>query len=127
MSAQGPGQPREDDGSTSCEHPFSATPDADCQFVFEETGSAAVLAARATASVLCSRRSGRHNRISAQNEFPQLSTYPGCARFKFGDGRRGEVRRDGDILAGIAGSREKFTASATEADISALLRKGASG
>ena len=124
MSAQGPGQPREDDGSTSCEHPFSATPDADCQFVFEETGSAAVLAARATASVLCSRRSGRHNRISAQNEFPQLSTYPGCARFKFGDGRLGEVRCAADNPVGIAGTTGKLTAFATEADIPALLRRG---
>ena len=86
----------------------------------------AVLNAGATANLVRSRRAGHQNEALKRNEIPRVTPFPACARFKFGDGRRGEVRRDGDVLAGIAGSREKFTASAAEADISALLRKGAS-
>ena len=97
------------------------------QFLRTDAECVAVLIAGATANLVRLRRAGHLNEILKRSEIPRITAYPACARFKFGDGRRGEVHRDGDILAGIAGSREKFTASATEADISALLRKGASG
>ena len=97
------------------------------QFLRTDAECVAVLNAGATANLVRSRRAGHQNEALKRNEIPRITAYPACARFKFGDGRRGEVRRDGGILAGIAGCREKFAASATEADISALLRKGASG
>ena len=53
-----------------------------------------------------------------------MATYPACVRFKFGDGRLGEVPCAAGIPVGIAGSRGKFTASASAAEIPALLRKG---
>ena len=56
---------------------------------------------------------------------PQISTYPACKRFLSVDGRLGEVRRAADITVGIAGRGGAATAVALEADIPALLRKGA--
>ena len=47
------------------------------------------------------------------------------ARFKFGCGRVGEAKFAADIKVGIAGRRDPFTALVLEADIAALLRKGA--
>ena len=51
--------------------------------------------------------------------------YPSSARFKFGDGRIGEVNREADIKVGIAGHKGAFTAFALDAEIPSLLRKGA--
>ena len=51
--------------------------------------------------------------------------YPATARFKFGGGRVGEVKRAADIKVGTAGRRGAFTAFAPDADIPAVLRKGA--
>ena len=55
----------------------------------------------------------------------RVTTYPAPARFKFGDGRLGEVRRATDIPVGIPGSEGKFTGVALDADIPALLRTSA--
>ena len=44
---------------------------------------------------------------------------------QFGDGRIGEVRYAADIVVGIAGRRGAFTAFVMDAEIPALLRKGA--
>ena len=49
-----------------------------------------------------------------------------AARLKFGDGGVGEVEHAADIKVGIAGCRGALTAFASEADIPAKLRKGAS-
>ena len=53
----------------------------------------------------------------------------GARRFRpilrFRDGCLGEVRHADDIPAGIAGNTGNFTASAPDAEIPALLRKGA--
>ena len=51
--------------------------------------------------------------------------YPAEARFKFGDGRIGEARYAADITVGIAGYKGSFTAFVLDAEIPALLCKGA--
>ena len=53
--------------------------------------------------------------------FPRVLTYPAQARFKFGDGRTGNVCFAADIAAGCAGAKGAFTAFALDADIPALL------
>ena len=57
--------------------------------------------------------------------FLRVRPYPAIARFKFGDGRVGEVKYAADIKVGTAGCRGAFTAVALETGIPALLRKGA--
>ena len=56
---------------------------------------------------------------------PQVGAYRAMARFKFGDGRIGEVRYAADIKVGIAGCGCAFSVFALEADIPALSCKGA--
>ena len=51
--------------------------------------------------------------------------YLSIARFKFGDGRIGEVKHAADIKVGVAGRKGTFAAFVLDADIPALLRKGA--
>ena len=52
--------------------------------------------------------------------------YSTMARFKFGDGRVGEVKHATDIMLAIAGRKGVFTALALGADSPVLFRKGAS-
>ena len=94
------------------ELPFSATLHLGGQFSFEEADSAAAPEAGATARLARFRLSARRNRIWGKKGFPRVSTYPACARFRFGDWRLGEVRHSADIPAGIAGNQKKFTACA---------------
>ena len=56
--------------------------------------------------------------------FPKVMPNPTMARFKFGDGRVGEVKHAADIKVGSAGRKGAFTAFVLDADIPALLRKG---
>ena len=56
-----------------------------------------------------------------------MSTYPGSARFIFGDWRFGEARVAADITGAIAGLRGSLAAFALEADIPALFRKAPTG
>ena len=65
------------------------------------------------------------NRILEGRGAPRVSTYHSKARFRFGDGRLGEVRHAADILVGVAADKGKFAAFALDADIPAFLRKGA--
>ena len=51
--------------------------------------------------------------------------YTAPARFKFGDGREGEVKHATDIKVGVAACKGAFTAFAPDADIPDLLREGA--
>ena len=81
----------------------------------------------AVADLSCFRCLARHNRILERYEIPRATTYPLKARARFGDGRRGEVRRAADMPVGIAGNGDKFTAFELDADIPAFLRKGAMG
>ena len=73
------------------------------------------------------RWSGR--RISALERpgVPPAQPHPAEARFKFGNGRLGGVQYGADTPAGIARGRGKFTAISMDADIPALLSKGAPG
>ena len=52
---------------------------------------------------------------------PDANPNPTIARFKFGDGRVGEVRYAADIKVGIAERGGAFTAFVLVADIPALL------
>ena len=55
----------------------------------------------------------------------KVHLYPSAARFQFGDGRIGEVQYAANVTVGIAGRKGTFTAFAMDAEIPALLRKGA--
>ena len=67
----------------------------------------------------------RHNRILDRRGNPRVTTYPSQAGFCLGDGRHGQEHHAADFPVGVAGHRGMFTAFALEADIPALLRKGA--
>ena len=82
---------------------------------FLETGAAA--------NLVCLRWPRNHNSLLGEQGLPRISTYPACARFKFGDGRHGEVRYAAVISVGLAGCKREFTAVLLEADIPALLRE----
>ena len=57
---------------------------------------------------------------------PRAPTYPAQARFKFGNGRLGGVRFVADITVGVAGATRNFAAFVLDADIPAVLHRGAS-
>lgn len=67
------------------------------------------------------------SRASVLKEFgvPRAQAYPAGAKYKFGNGRLGEVRNATDIPVGIAGGRGKVTASLKDPGVLALLRKSA--
>ena len=88
--------------------------------------SVVVLDTGATANLVCFRWLSHHNSLLEQQGLPRVLTYPAQARFKFGDGRTGNVCFAADITVGIAGAKGAFTAFALDADIPALLCKGAS-
>ena len=92
-----------------------------------KSGSLVVLDAGATANRICFSWLGCHKRIIQKKGLPRVSTYPASARFRFGNGRLGEVRHVADIPVGIPGSMRQFAACALGADIPAFLRRGASG
>ena len=110
---------------SNCNHSSSTTLGLRDLFLCMDGETAAVLQTGATANLACLWRLEHHNEISERTGIPQVTTYPGRARFKFGDGRLREIHCAADSLAGIAGSRGEFTAFALEADIIALFRKGA--
>ena len=127
VSVQDDGSPAETAPKSNCEQSFSAPLDLGGQFLRIDAAFVAVLNASAAPNLARFRWVGHHNEYSEREENPRVTAYAACARYKFGDGRLGEVRRAADISAGIAGSRGKFAPSATEKDISALLRRGALG
>ena len=94
-------------------------------FFVSQEDSVAVLEAGAAANPVGFSRLARHNRILGKYGIPRATTFPSEARFRFGDGRLGEVRHEADISLGGAGNRGKFTAFAPEANIPAFSRKGA--
>ena len=71
------------------------------------------------------RYSQKRNRLLERRGFQRPSAYPSKARFRSGYGRVGEVRYAADLPAGVAAYKGKFTASARDAEIPALVRKGA--
>ena len=56
---------------------------------------------------------------------PRLMTHPGGARFKFRNGRMGDVRFAVDIAMGIGGAKGSFTTFVLDSDTPALWIKGA--
>ena len=84
--------------------------------------SVVVLDTGATANLVCFSWLAHHNRILERRGIPRVSTYPSKARFRFANGRLGDVRQAADIPLGVAGAQVKFTAFAPDADIPTLLR-----
>ena len=64
------------------------------------------------------------NRILERFGIPGVTANPPQARFRFGDGRLGEVRHAADVPVGIAGNKGMFTAFELDGDVPALLRDG---
>ena len=89
------------------------------------TDSVAILETGAATNLVCLKWLVHHNGILDSKNVPRVPTCPACARFKFGDARLGTARRAADILVGIAGNRGRLMAFAVDADILALLRRGA--
>ena len=90
-----------------------------------ESDSIAVSDTGAGPNLVCFSLLQPHNRILRREESPRVSTQLASARFRSGDGGLGEGRRAADTPVGIAGNKGEFAAFALEADIPALLRKGA--
>ena len=111
-------------GST-CEQSFVTTLDAGDLFMVSQETSAVVLATGAAANVVCFSSLARHNRTLERRGVPRVTAYLPQTRFRFGDGRLGEVRHAADIPMGIAGRKGMFTSFVLEADIPPLLRRGA--
>ena len=83
-------------GGPECTQSFSTTLDLGVQFLFEEAASVVVLDIGAAANLACFRLLAHRNRILEREGFLRVPTYPAGARFKFGDGRLGEVRHAAD-------------------------------
>ena len=111
-------------GSTR-DQSFAAPIDMGDLFLVSQADSVAVLDTGATANLVRASWLARHNRIVEGYGIPRAPTYPSTARFVIGDGRLGEVSHAADIPGGIAGNKGKCAAFALDADIPALLRKGA--
>ena len=107
------------------EQSFSTSLDSGCQLVCMRDDSVVVLETGATANLVCFRWLSHRNSRLEKKGFPRVMTYPAQARFKFGDGRTGCVCFAADITVGIAVAKGTFTALASDADIPALLRRGA--
>ena len=77
------------------------------------------LGAGAPSNSVCVRWLENHNRITNRKGYQEVSTYPSSARFRFGDGRLGDVRRAADIPVGVAGGEGASTAFVLDVDIPA--------
>ena len=75
------------------------------QFICTREDNAVILNAGATANLVCSWRLNHHNSPSEKVGLPRVPTYPAQARFKFGDGRMGDVKFAAEITAGVAGAK----------------------
>ena len=94
-------------------------------FLAPREDSVAALDKGATANDVWVRRLDNRNRLLEQHGLLQVSVNQSKARFRFGDGRQGEVRHAADETVVIAGTQGAFTASALNADIPASLCEGA--
>ena len=79
----------------------------------------------ATANLVSFERLENHKSIVGKRGLRRKSSHTASARFKFGDGRRGEVRYAAEITVGTAACKDTLAAFASLADIPALLREGA--
>ena len=107
------------------EQSFATTSDVDGFFLVADSDSTMVLGTGATANLVCFCWLRPRNRILQRRGSQKVSTYPSSARFRFGNGRLGEVRRPADISAGIPVRKGEITVFVLDADIPTLLRKGA--
>ena len=88
-------------------------------------GSMLAFDARTPANLGCSKWLDRHDSNLERWRVPRAETFPARARFKFDDGRLRGVRLAATIPLGIPGGRGLSAAFVLEADIRAVLRKGA--
>ena len=79
--------------------PSQSVKDEGIQFSFEKADSVVV---PESGNLARFRGLARRNRILERRGFLRVSTYPACARFKFGDGRLGEARHAADVPVGTA-------------------------
>ena len=80
----------------------------------------------AAVNLACSWWLERRDSILERWGAPRAETFPESARFKFGDGRLGDVRCAAGCPVGVAGGPGKCTAYLLDAGIPASSRKGAS-
>ena len=93
------------EGTSNCEKSSSATLDMGGQWPCMGAESSVALKTGAAAKLARFWRLAYRNKLLEKHGLSRVSTYPTCARFKFGDGRLGEVRCAADIPARLAGSR----------------------
>ena len=87
--------------------------------------SVVVFDAGATANLICFKWLDNRHLFLQNLGFPKVMPYSTSARLKFGGGRVGEVRHAADIKVGIAWRKIAFATFVLDADIPALMRKGA--
>ena len=75
----------------------------DCPIFYAKDESVVILDTGATANLVRLQWLRRHNGLLASRGFPEVSTFPAHATFKFGDGRTGEVSHAADITVRVAG------------------------
>ena len=78
-----------------------------------DTGATANLARRAWLA--------NHNQFLERLGIEKAHLYPSAARYKFGDGRIGEVQYAANITGGVAGCKGSLTALVMDDEIPALL------
>ena len=79
----------------------------------------------AAANLVSFKWSAQQNRILERYGIPRAHTYFSRTRFRFGDGRLGDVRPAADIPVWIGSYKGARTAFAQDAGIPALFRKSA--
>ena len=110
---------------SKCEQSFVTTVHAGDAFMDSQEDRVAWLGDGATANLACFCWLAQHNRILERRGVPRVATFPSKAKFRFRDGRLGEVRHAADIPVWIVGNKRKFTAFARGGDVPALYREGA--
>ena len=107
------------------EHSFSTAIDLGGEFVVSRASSAVVLDTGAAANLVSRAWVGKRSLFLERLGAESVRLYPSAARFKFGDGRIGEVQFAANISVNSAGRRGAFATFVMDAEIPALLRKGA--
>ena len=93
----------------NCEQSFVTTADAGEAFMAARGDSVVALDSGATANLVRVSWPAHHNRILERRGVPKETTCSAQARFRFRDGRLGEVRQAANIPGGIAGNKGMFT------------------
>ena len=90
-------------GSTCAQSPVTKV-DAGEAFMASQEDSVGVLDSGATANLVCCSCLAHQKRILERHGIPRVTAYPARARFRFEEGRLGEVRQAADIPLGVAGN-----------------------